>query len=717
MLATLLFLLVAPFQPLIVQARDAAGYDLNAKTIQQVQAASTAATAQATAAQGGGLNGTGTPPSCSWSPGSWDLCITSVVYIFTVGIGSGFAYIAAYFFDWAIALSLNGGIYALTFVSQGWTTARDIANMAFLFILLYIAFKVIFEAETNETVHMLTMVIVVALLVNFSFFLTRLAIDAGNILSIQFYNAIQAPSIASTAAGQAGGVSGTLGNSANASTFINSIGSGGNSKDLTASIMNMLNFQGLFGTYQFNSWYSSQKDATGFMVVVISLSFLYIAAGIMFWLLTVAFVTNGIKFLFRIVILWFLIIAAPLAFVARAVPKFEDYYKQWQSALISHAFYPAAFMFIFLILTNFATQLSCTNANVCGQDSLVGGLFGGLQAANAATPVAAIGIAAANIFIRLGFVIAMLYVGMEASKKFGTIGASAAEHAGNWVGGKMTGAFRTTGNLAARGAGHVYARGVGSMAYDTQEQLKNSRIGNSWLGYRIRKNVLAPMAGSTFGGAKSYTDVMKAKKDEKTERAANLRDVENVQQVKTVSQKIAAGQPISDLEKDRVQSIGEREFGAMKFDDIKAIASVLSEDQAMKKIDKLEHLTEDEKEKIKNTWSEKSKEAPLQKAIKDLTDSIAGNANAIAHVTTARNTNAFIDSGWSAQLKQTLQAQHSTATAAWNQNRNAANHTAMQSAQEALNKYKEFEDNRKKIHPDQAINNGTKGAFKASLIP
>src|SRR6185369_3602202 len=107
----------------------------------------------------------------------------------------GFAYVAAYFFDWSISLSLNGTAYALDFVSQGWTTARDIGNMAFLFILLYIAFKIMFEAETNETVHMLVVVIVIALLVNFSFFFTRLAIDAGNILAIQFYNAIDAPSI------------------------------------------------------------------------------------------------------------------------------------------------------------------------------------------------------------------------------------------------------------------------------------------------------------------------------------------------------------------------------------------------------------------------------------------------------------------------------------------------------------------------------------------
>ncbi len=155
--------------------------------------------------------------------GDWAQCITDVIYVFTIGIGSGFAYVSAYFFDWAVSLSLNGSAYALDFVSSGWTTARDLANMAFLFILLYIAFKIIFSAETGDTIHMLALVIVVALLVNFSFFFTRLAIDAGNILSIQFYNAINVQSLAATA--QQGGVSGnvlaTLSTVGNATTGAN----------------------------------------------------------------------------------------------------------------------------------------------------------------------------------------------------------------------------------------------------------------------------------------------------------------------------------------------------------------------------------------------------------------------------------------------------------------------------------------------------------------
>ena len=69
---------------------------------------------------------------CSWSPSDWELCLTGVVYAFTVGIGSGFAYVAAGFLDRSTALSLNSDAYALQFIADGWTVVRAIANMFFI---------------------------------------------------------------------------------------------------------------------------------------------------------------------------------------------------------------------------------------------------------------------------------------------------------------------------------------------------------------------------------------------------------------------------------------------------------------------------------------------------------------------------------------------------------------------------------------------------------
>jgi len=385
-------------------------------------------------------------------------CLNAIIYSLTIGIGSVFAYVAAYFFDITIQLSLNGSAYGLDFISTSWTTARDLANMAFLFILLYIAFTIIFSAETGGTMSVLAGVIVVALLVNFSFFFTRVVIDAGNILSLQFYNSIPAPSIAQTIQGSP--IASTVINNTTAPSLT---ASAGTAKDLTASIMNMLNVQGLLNNNSFGA-------TNGNFVATI---FIYIAGAIILWILTVAFVTNGVKFLFRVVVLWFLIVASPIAFVGAAVQGInKGIFKQWRELLINHAFYPVAFMFIFLILNNFAVTMSSANG-------LVGGVFTTIQSNGSNSSWSAIGAALVSIVIRLVLVIAVIYVAMRASDGIKVYGSAAAEKAGGWLGGK----FINTYGAVGRNTAGLAAYKVGQSNWMQQWAARDSVIGrNLWRG-------------------------------------------------------------------------------------------------------------------------------------------------------------------------------------------------------------------------------------------
>jgi len=95
-------------------------------------------------------------------------------------------------------MSLNSAAFALTFISQGWVAVRDLANIGLIFILLYTGFIVMLRGETSGTMQVLARVVVIALIINFSFFLTRVAIDAGNVVAVQFYNSISAQSIQTT---------------------------------------------------------------------------------------------------------------------------------------------------------------------------------------------------------------------------------------------------------------------------------------------------------------------------------------------------------------------------------------------------------------------------------------------------------------------------------------------------------------------------------------
>src|SRR3989344_1800408 len=125
------------------------------------------------AAEAAGKN----PYSCN----SFSTCVADLVYVVTVGPTSIFAYIGSLFLSVGVKLSLTSTAYALQFLTTGWTVARDVANIAFLFILIFIAITIILKADSSGTTQTLAFVIVMALLVNFSFFLTRVVIDAGNI--------------------------------------------------------------------------------------------------------------------------------------------------------------------------------------------------------------------------------------------------------------------------------------------------------------------------------------------------------------------------------------------------------------------------------------------------------------------------------------------------------------------------------------------------------
>lgn len=112
--------------------------------------------------------------------------------MFTVGLASSLAYVGSSVFNIGVQMSLQSAAYSQLFLTSGWGAARDIANMLFIFILIYIAVTIIYSAETHGTMKTLAAVVVMALLINFSFFITRVVVDAGNILAVQFYNAIPA---------------------------------------------------------------------------------------------------------------------------------------------------------------------------------------------------------------------------------------------------------------------------------------------------------------------------------------------------------------------------------------------------------------------------------------------------------------------------------------------------------------------------------------------
>ena len=376
------------------------------------------------------------------------VCLASIVYVFTVGLGSTLAYVGGFMFDTTVSLSLNSSAYALDFLSSGWTTARDLANMAFILILVYIAFMIMFQAETAGTIRTLAWVIFIALIINFSFFFTRVVIDAGNILAVQFYNSIDpgGPTLQETISKTSADTGATANIGAGIAGMLPvSAGTYANTKDLTAGIMQALNIQQLFNNKSFQSFAAQ----SGWGSKLIMLTFLYIAIGACYFILAAMFFAVAIKFLMRIVVLWFLIIASPLAFICKAVPhnpQISGWYDRWQHELVNHAFYPAFFLFIFFFIHAVLKGLTET-----------GGILGGLATdLNSIASVAGQGpmyivSMVASVAIRLGFIIAMLYIALKSSEYMGVKGAGVAHSISSKITGAGISGLRWGAGLPMRG--------------------------------------------------------------------------------------------------------------------------------------------------------------------------------------------------------------------------------------------------------------------------
>lgn len=118
-------------------------------------------------------------------------CVIHIVYFFFVSIPSFLMGVAGKIVDFLAVVTLNSDMYRLPFVQTIWTIVRDFANIFFILVLLYAAFQVILGLGHGGGKKIIASVILMALLVNFSLFISRVIIDSSNVLALIFYNKIE----------------------------------------------------------------------------------------------------------------------------------------------------------------------------------------------------------------------------------------------------------------------------------------------------------------------------------------------------------------------------------------------------------------------------------------------------------------------------------------------------------------------------------------------
>lgn len=306
----------------------------------------------------------------------WEL--TCSLVLFTVKLLSGppifLASITGMILDYSLWYSLQSSTYneytgsgdandtGEGIAAKGWKLVRDFSNLVFIFVLFFIAFILILGLDNNpngspmglEPKKAIARVIIIALLVNFSFFFGRVVIDFGNVIGLSFYNKITAAPVMSVITNQDQYDTGDGANSVKqfytGATGIRSI---------STSILSKINPQNFLADEKSVKGTPLTPERYG-MTMMYGLIILFFGLFLMY-----IFGSVAIIFITRTMGLILLLIVSPIAFVSYTIPAFQKMnfvgFDDWMKQFFGLAFTAPIFLFFLYIGIQFFTPVGAAN--------------------------------------------------------------------------------------------------------------------------------------------------------------------------------------------------------------------------------------------------------------------------------------------------------------------------------------------------------------------
>ncbi|MCR4333641.1 MAG: hypothetical protein NUV60_01270 [Patescibacteria group bacterium] len=340
-------------------------------------------------------------------------------------MGEGFGQIMVWImslFAWLVgvaAITLDNAVY-YTVVTMGnyvhnlsavgvtWRILRDIGNIMLIFGFLAVGITTILNVNWyGSGKKMLPMMLVAAVFLNFSLFISEAIVDTGNLFATQFYQQING------------------GNPAGAKNFdLVSVSNEG----ISNKIMGQLGLQSLYdvrtNTAVFkagNSW------VIGFLGIILFL----ITAFVMF---SLAFVLIS-----RFVILLFLIILAPIGFAGLAIPQLARRAGQWWDKLFEQTITAPILLLMLYIALAIITDVHFLTG--FGVDSSTGGWTGFVANATGTANLTGFASLILSFLVAMGLLLAVVVQ----SKNLSAFGAGkASQLAGKLTFGLTAAGMRTT---------------------------------------------------------------------------------------------------------------------------------------------------------------------------------------------------------------------------------------------------------------------------------
>ncbi|MEK7500717.1 MAG: hypothetical protein AAB642_01160 [Patescibacteria group bacterium] len=330
-------------------------------------------------------------------------------------------------------------------VQIGWTLTRDIANMAFILLMLVMAFGTILRMESYGWKKMLPKLVVMALLINFSLIISGVVLDVANSLAYFFVSA--------------GGTATDAGREVSVGDNIMTALQMG----AVAQIQNDVNL----GT--------ASNAARGMITKVIMVVFIQL---ILYLIVAFLLFAMGLMMIYRLIRIWISLIMAPFYWVSYAIPGYNRF-NQWWMDFLKQAFFPAIMgFFIFLGMLTAAT-LNSVDFLTAAKD--VGGFWG--------TIISTIPI---SMIMQYIVVVSILFYGLTISQSWGASGAKmmldVANKSKGWALGKTKTGLKKAAKAVPGTALRVADKYTGGAA-------------SRGLAAGLEKLEKAPLIGRAIGGA------------------------------------------------------------------------------------------------------------------------------------------------------------------------------------------------------------------------
>ncbi|MDQ5912531.1 MAG: hypothetical protein QG568_746 [Patescibacteria group bacterium] len=438
-------------------------------------------------------------------------CAAKVAFLL-LQLAAWVLWLSAIIFNESLKYSLNMAefIKDIPIVALGWTTLRDVMNLMFVFIILYIGISTIIGNDGYGYKKLLGKVILGAMFINFSLFFTQAMIDVSNIFALQFYNKITQETKAqnSKSGAEANNYDKDSGISA---AFVNAMG-----LQNIWSLGSKTQSSGANETVDINNISESKLGLNANNLIVVGLG------GTVLILVTAfVFFAATIMFLVRTVVLIFLMILSPVAFMGSILPALSSVSSDWWKRLMNNLIFAPAYMMLLYIVVSMITSNSFKG--VGGKAGNFADMFaGGNNWEGTAITFA---------------VLIMLMLGcLMIASNFGAIGAKAFEKAG--FGMAKTLGMGLSGAGIAMGVGR-FGMGVGKdigggISRGTAGRIGDFVSGNKYLARMSSKPGFGRLAAYTMQqgdklkdskiGGKSFNEQVKERQKDYTKRGNLIED-------------------------------------------------------------------------------------------------------------------------------------------------------------------------------------------------